>query len=501
MNIVLCPRAEVAVLVDDLRVDEQRVLAVIVLRQANGISGAGSTDDLLLHNLASLARHRLHLTRLVRDTPRYMILMVILFTAYPLTLSIDKELNLIGVVVVAPHIHRLTFRPVPVGEEMEHRLMGPFTLIHVIAVLREPREINDPEIAAPGGEAVWCRLTNIIPASPDELSGTPRCVLHHIPHLFMSGTPRHPAVVIGGAHHRRIRERLVPSLRHNEERVGRHAVITPRGQCRDTFCEEERLAGEVFRHVLHVLMMIVVPDDVEGSTLEEVVVRARLITCSGNIIMLGIIAQRQIFPDDLGEMLREECIRRQALAVGQCRGVVPGIEDEVSLLERQPISAGRRPLLKHLIADAPYQDRRMVTVATHHVGEITLMPCVEEAGIVVLRLPLVPHVETLVHDDETHRIAHVEQFRSRRIVTATDSIDTHLFQFQELATQRILIDCCTKTTKVVMVADAIEFHVLSIEPEAGLGIETIRAEARRRRHLVYGFVIYNNLALHGIDIR
>ena len=50
----------------------------------------------------------------------------------------------------------------------------------------------------------------------------------------------------------------------------------------------------------------------------------------------------------------------------------------------------------------------MVTVAQHHVGEVTLMPLIEEAGIVVLRLTATPHVETLVHDDEAHGVTHIE---------------------------------------------------------------------------------------------
>ena len=211
--------------------------------------------------------------------------------------------------------------------------------------------------------------------------------------------------------------------------------------------------------------------------------------------------KRQVVFHDVDKMLREQGIRCHLLAVGQCRSIVPCIEDEVGLFKRQLIGVGGGPLLQDLVTDAPYQDRRMVTVAPHHVGEVALMPLIEEAGIVVLRLPSAPHVETLVHDDEAHRVAHIEQLRSGRIMTATDGVDTHLLQFEELPVQSVFIECSPETTEVMMVTDTIQLHVLAIEPEAGLGIETIVTEARRRRHLVNSLVVHNDLTLDGVNIR
>ena len=72
----------------------------------------------------------------------------------------------------------------------------------------------------------------------------------------------------------------------------------------------------------------------------------------------------------------------------------------------------------------------MVTVAQHQVGEVALVPLVKEAGIVVLRLTTTPHVETLVHDDEAHGVAHVEQLGSRRVMAGTNGIAAHGFQLR-----------------------------------------------------------------------
>ena len=116
-----------------------------------------------------------------------------------------------------------------------------------------------------------------------------------------------------------------------------------------------------------------------------------------------------------------------------------GIQDEVGLLQGQRVGLGTRPLLQHLVADAPHQDARMVTVAQHQVSQVALVPLVEEAGVVVLRLAATPHVERLIHDDKAHGVAHVQQFRGWRVMAGTDGIDTHCLQFYELAVQGVLM--------------------------------------------------------------
>ena len=92
------------------------------------------------------------------------------------------------------------------------------------------------------------------------------------------------------------------------------------------------------------------------------------------------------------------------------------IQDEVRLFEGQRVCLCRRPLLKYLIANGPHEDGGMVAVAKDQVGKVALMPLIEETGIVVLRLLAAPHIKRLVHDDDSHRVTHVQQFWCRGIM-------------------------------------------------------------------------------------
>ena len=56
------------------------------------------------------------------------------------------------------------------------------------------------------------------------------------------------------------------------------------------------------------------------------------------------------------------------------------IENEIGLLQGEGIGSGIRPLFEHLIAYAPHEDTRVIAVALHQVGEVALMPLVEETA-------------------------------------------------------------------------------------------------------------------------
>ena len=70
------------------------------------------------------------------------------------------------------------------------------------------------------------------------------------------------------------------------------------------------------------------------------------------------------------------------------------------------------PCLAHLVAYAPYDYRRMVTVAKNHVGDV-LMGIVVVERLVISRLPL---VESLVEHKKSECVADGEELRRRRIV-------------------------------------------------------------------------------------
>ena len=84
------------------------------------------------------------------------------------------------------------------------------------------------------------------------------------------------------------------------------------------------------------------------------------------------------------------------------------VQNEVRLFEGKGIGLSIRPLLEYLVTNAPHQDRGVITVSQNQIREVALMPLVEKSGIVVLRLLASPHIERLVHDNQSHRVAHIQ---------------------------------------------------------------------------------------------
>ena len=172
------------------------------------MGSAGSTDNLIERRLPVLAGNDHHLTRFELHTPTHMVRRIQGGTLYrfpcslrlatnALTLAVDKEFYLIGMIIVAPQVNFLSLLPVPVREQIEHRFVGPFALVHIIDILRLSGQVDDTKIAAAGGETVRRRLTDIVETRPDKLSTDIRCMLHDIPRLFVCRTPGGVHIVVG----------------------------------------------------------------------------------------------------------------------------------------------------------------------------------------------------------------------------------------------------------------------------------------------------------------
>ena len=302
-------------------------------------------------------------------------------------------------------------------------------------------------------------------------------------------------IVVSRTHIRRIRIGQPPFLRCLIDRIGRHHIETACLQGRYTLREDEWLTREVLWHILHPLMMIVKTNQIDGSTLEEVVIGRRLVTAGRD----G--ARSVVTLHDLRQMLGEQTLYAQFPILRQRRCVVTCVQDQVRLFQRQGIGLSRGPLLEHLVTYRPHQYRRVITIAQHQIRQVALMPLVEETGIVVLCLLASPHIEALVHHDQSHRVAHIQQFRGWRIMRRADRVHTHRLQLRQLTMQRILIERSAQTSEVVMLTDTIQLEVLAIEPETSLGIELEIAEARSGLHLVHHLATGNQLCTHRIDIR
>ena len=179
--------------------------------------------------------------------------------------------------------------------------------------------------------------------------------------------------------------------------------------------------------------MIIEANDINSATLKKVVIGRRLITSSCNRAR-GIITL-----NNLCQVLSEQRLNREFAILSQCRGIVTGIQYQVCLLKSKGISLGRRPLFEYLITYRPHKDTGVITVSQDKVSQIALMPLIEESGIIILSLTTTPHIKALVHHYDTHGIAHIQKFRSRRVMRTADGINTHGLKFGELAVQSIFI--------------------------------------------------------------
>ena len=107
----------------------------------------------------------------------------------------------------------------------------------------------------------------------------------------------------------------------------------------------------------------------------------------------------------------------------------------------------------NLIARAPQHDAGMIPVAPDHVAGVDLGPGVEIQMIVEGVLPDRPAVESLIHDEESHPVAEVEELRSRRVMGGADRIDPNLPErgkpalpgAEGTATPRALASSCRQT--------------------------------------------------------
>ena len=116
----------------------------------------------------------------------------------------------------------------------------------------------------------------------------------------MGRTPGGVHIVVGRTHVGGIGIGQPPLLWSLEHGVGGHPVETACLQGGDTLRHDEGLAGEVLRHILDPLVMIVEADDVEGTALEEMVARG------GFVAACRDGARRVVTAHDLCQMLREE---------------------------------------------------------------------------------------------------------------------------------------------------------------------------------------------------
>jgi hypothetical protein len=133
-----------------------------------------------------------------------------------------------------------------------------------------------------------------------------------------------------------------------------------------------------------------------------------------------------------------------------------------ALDHRLPIGLGIA-LLEDFVADAPEDDAGMIAIALEHADQIGLGPIIEESAIAELCFAVFPFIERFIHHDKPHAVAKIEKFWRRRIVARANGIDATRFENLELPLDCARIDGCAETTQIVMIANAVNRNVFSIQ--------------------------------------
>src|SRR5438552_1804541 len=94
-----------------------------------------------------------------------------------------------------------------------------------------------------------------------------------------------------------------------------------------------------------------------------------------------------------------------------------------------------------------------------------------------------PAIEQFIHDDEAHAVAKVEELRSRRIVSSTNSVHAKLLERLQAALPRAQRHGGAERARVVMKTDALYFKVAAVEPETRVSIE-VKLTNAKGHHLV-----------------
>src|ERR1044072_1129530 len=151
--------------------DERQVIAVRLdaaaigcERNTHGASGGLHFGD---RGFASgRARHTAQRSGRVRDAPR-QVADGFRLAPHAERGAVQEELDFVGV-GVGPDVDTVTDAPVPVRQEVEHRLVGPDALVEVEGILGESREIDGAEVRAAGGPFVGRGLAEVVDTLPDE---------------------------------------------------------------------------------------------------------------------------------------------------------------------------------------------------------------------------------------------------------------------------------------------------------------------------------------------
>ena len=409
-----------ALAVDHVDRDQRHVGAIgadpgAVHRQAHRRAVAGGGHGVGGDPFAALVAARHQRARLVGDAPLQVPVALQRLAAQRAT--VEQQLHVLGVAVDA-HVDRLAFaaRPVPVRQQVDHRLGGPGGLQVVAAVLQRAGRVHHPELGRHGRPAEGRGLAAVVEAGPDEHAGQEGPLGIEAPG-FLDGRGRRAArspVVGGDLHARRV--------------VG---VDAAGGVGQALLGHDHRPLREAAVHRVDVVLALVVEADH---------LRA-----------------------DRGALRLARAGRRQRRRAGRIQARHDGLH--LPRQARADLGVLDRPFL---VAHRPQDDGRMVAVAPHHALEL------------VADLRRGAHHAVLVDDEDAQAVAGVQQLRRGRMVGRADGVDAHGLEHPQPRVVHGVRHRDADAGMVLVVVGAMQLDGPAVEEEALVGVEADRADAEGR---------------------
>ena len=130
------------------------------------------------------------------------------------------------------------------------------------------------------------------------------------------------------------------------------------------------------------------------------------------------------------------------------------------------------------VADAPEDDRRVVTVAADHTAEKLYMFVIHTGQTVLL------------YHKDSETVASVKSFRSHRVVARTVGIHSYLFEFAQSPFLKFFRDGTADSGHILMHVHAFELHRPSVEKEATVIVKGYMPDADGRFVCIRLLVIY-----------
>jgi len=110
-------------------------------------------------------------------------------------------------------------------------------------------------------------------------------------------------------------------------------------------------------------------------------------------------------------------------AYGLCHGA--GMVEGFHLFRQHPVNGQSRrvgPLLD-LIADTPYDHRRMIAVTQYHCFNILFPPFIEKPVVILRIFGFLPVVKGFVHHEHPQRVTGIKEMARWRVVGGADGIE------------------------------------------------------------------------------